>query len=247
MRRRALIVAIGAVALLVLGCGGNDAPIEPISSGSTSSTAGGVTQETFIASADSLCAEANAAIANLSAATTTASQERGILQGVLNGLQRLGTPSDPDGSLQSFYGALQDEIRILKQQEQAVSGGDTATADSLAGQLDTARSDAQDAGSQYGFRECGRQGTSLPGAPSTGTTVPSSPATPAVPDTTTPAPAAPADPAPATPPAPVTPAPTDPSGGSGGGTPTPPAPAPSPSPGTGGSGGSGSSGGVGPG
>lgn len=214
-------LAIGfAAAALLGGCGNSDAPIEPVSSATTGSTTGSISQSDFIVSADARCGEANAALANLNsgtdAAATTVSQEREITQGLLQGLQAIGSAEDPDGSLESFYSALSDQVRILKQQESAIAGGDTATADSLDADLESARSDAADAASQYGFEECGQQGTTLPQSDA-GTSVAPSATTPSATTTApeTPAPTTPTTPTPAPPTAPST-------GGTGGGTPSGP-------------------------
>jgi hypothetical protein len=233
-----LAIAVAAAALLG-GCGSDNAPIEPVSTSTTSTTTGSLSQSDFIVSADARCGEANAALANLSsgtdAAATTATQERSITQGLLQGLQGIGTAEDPDGSLDAYYSALDDEVRILKQQETAIASGDTATADSLDADLEAAKTAAADAASQYGFQECGQQGTTLPStgvSGTSGTAVPS--ATTTAPATTTPVTPTTPPPTPPPPAAPTTPPST------GGGT---------PSGSTGGStgGSSGSSGGIGPG
>ena len=230
-----------ASAALIVGCGGDDAPIEPVSTSSTTESTGSIGKDEFITSADARCSESNAAIANLDDASSTAvEQELEITQGLLDGLRGLGDPEDPDGSLNDFYTALGDEIRTLKQQQTAVEEGDSTTVSSLETDLDSAKSDAAAAGSSYGFDECGGSGTTLPDDTTGGTTVDpgatTTPATP-VPVPTTPAP-------PAVPPAPAPP--VDP-GGTGGGTPTPDVPsAPTPPDTGGGGGGGGGSGGISP-
>jgi hypothetical protein len=214
VRRRHLALGLAAAALLV-GCGNDDAPIEPVSTSTTETDAGTLSQEEFITSADARCAEANAALANLdtetTAATSTTSQERSITQGLLTGLQGIGDAEDPDGSLAAYYAALKDQVKVLKQQEQAISSGDTTAADALDTELDSAKTEAQSAAEQYGFEECGQEGTTLP---DTGTS------TSATPATTTPAPTTTTPATPTT--TPVTPAPVTPTppatGGTSGGT-----------------------------
>ncbi|MBA2523346.1 MAG: hypothetical protein H0V25_08445 [Solirubrobacterales bacterium] len=239
MRERVgrLTIVGAALAVAITGCGGDDAPIEPVSA-STTSAAATLSQDDFIVSADARCGEANAAIANLTSATSDSStsdtQELQITQGLIDGLQGIGDAEDPDGSLADFYAALDEEVGILGQQESALADGDTSTSSSLELDLNGVRSDAESAATRYGFEECGRQGSTLPGdATSTGS----------VPGATTPSAPTPVTPAePVTPVTPVTPAPVTPApapGGTAGGT-TPPAP-----PATGDSGGS--SGGISPG
>jgi hypothetical protein len=239
VRRRHLALGFAAAALLA-GCGNDDAPIEPVSTSTTETDAGTLSQEEFITSADARCAEANAALANLdtetTAATSTTSQERSITQGLLTGLQGIGDAEDPDGSLAAYYAALKDQVKVLKQQEQAIASGDTTAADALDTDLDSAKSEAQSAAEQYGFEECGQEGTTLP---ETGTS------TSVAPTATTPAPATTTPVTPTTTPvapAPVAPAPPATGGTSSGGT------SPSGGTGTGGtsSGSGGGSGGFSP-
>ena len=234
MRERAATLAMaGAAMVLMGGCGSNDAPIEPVTAETTSSTAASLSQDEFIVSADARCGEANAAIANLTSDGTTAvSQELEITQGLLDGLQGIGTSEDPDGSLQDFYAALEEEIRILGDLESALAGADTGTSSSLDTDLEVARSAAEAAGQQFGFEECGQQGTALsPDATSIGTAAPAE-AAPVAPPVAE-APVAPAEPAPVTPEAPP-----PPTGGAAGGS-----VAPAPDEGASG----GSSGGISPG
>jgi len=228
--------------LLVAGCGDDDAPIEPISTETTTSSSATLSQDEFIVSADARCAEANLAIANLSggtgSSTSGVSQRLEITQGVLDGLQDIGEAEDPGGSLASYYAALEDQIAILEEQEAAIAGGDTAAADLLGADLSAAEAEAEDAALAYGFEDCGGSGTTLPETgveTDAGATVTPAPVEPPA----TPAPVEPVTPAPVEPvpvePVPVEPPPA-PSGGTGGGTGSPAPPA----------GSGGSSGGISP-
>ena len=225
-----------AAALLLAACGGDDdAPIEPIGETTTGEEAdAAVSKGDYLAGADPSCAEANAAIANLANTTgdnieLAASQELQITEGVLTALEGLEEPSDPDGSLEDYLDALAEQVSILEQRQQAAASGDTAAYEALGTELAAAKADAATAAEEFGFEDCGQEGTAttptdtVPGtdAGTGGTAVPTEPAP------TTPAPA----PAPAPEPAPA-PAPT---GGTGTGGDT------------GGGDTGGSSGGVGPG
>ncbi len=219
----ALLLVAGAVIVPIAGCGGDDAPIEPVTTEATGSDSSEVDAEEFIASADSRCAEANAAIASLSSETSTSTlataQQREIIRELLGGLRSLGSPPDPSGALDRFYSALEDETSILGREEQAAEGGDPAALASLNSELGRAQEDARDAGEEFGFDECGQQGTSVAGG--------GDPSTVPAPPSTTPAPTAPVTP---TTTAPVAPAPVEPA-------PVPaPEPAPVPAPPTGGTG-----------
>lgn len=242
MALRLTLASLAAGAVLLGACGGDEeAPIEPIGEANTSETEStSVSKGDFLAGADPSCAEANAAIANL--ATTTgenlelaATQEQQITEGVLSTLQSLEPPADPDGSLESYLDALEEQVSILGQRQEAAASGDTAAYESLGGELAQAKADARIAAGEFGFEDCGQEGTSTApadAAPGTDAGTGGAAVTPADP--------APTEPVPAPAPAPV---------------PTPePAPAPTGGTGTGGgtdsggeSTGGGSSGGISPG
>ncbi len=211
----AAAVAAGSLALLGAGCGGGDSTTSTVNSSSTTATTSTVATDEFITAADARCAEANAAIANLtsdgSGSTTAIQQQLDITKQTLTGLKSLGAPEDPDGSLADYYAAVKQQVTLLGQQQEALASGDSAGADTIGVQVDQAESDAQSAAQSFGFEECGQQGSAL-STDTTSTTAPAGGATttaPATPTTTTPV-----APAPVTP-APVTPAP---SGGTSGGT-----------------------------
>jgi hypothetical protein len=236
MRGKVAIAASAAavVAFAATGCGGDDSTIQSVSATTSStSTTVAVSTEEFITAADARCAEANAAIANLSGDATVSStavqQQLDITKQTLTGLQALGSPEDPDGSLDDFYAAMQEQVSVLKQQAAALASGDTAASDTLGVQLAQAESDAGTAAASFGLEECGQPGSTLSDGSTTTTTPDPGAATP-----TATTPAAPVTPAPA----PVTPA-APPTGGTGtggatGGGAPPPA------------GGGGSSGGISP-
>jgi hypothetical protein len=250
--RCAYLALAGSIAamLVVSGCGGDSsAPVTGASgasgvSGPSGSTA--LTKSEFIKQADAICAEANSAIASLSGGATTgdealeASQELEITRSELQSLQALTPPDQDRSTLQDFLNAVQNQVDALESLNTAVAaGGDTSTADS---ELATARSNAEQAATDYGMKECGnakgrptQPGTAPPVTPTTTTAAP----TTTVPTTTTAVPTTPTTPT-------TTPAPPPPSGGTGG----------APSGGTGGgtggssggtgSGGTGGSGGISP-
>ena len=211
--------ALGVAAAVVAlgGCGDDEAPIEPLGTEAEATSPSSVETPEFIQSADARCAEANAAITALTAGSADGSlvalQQAEITQELLGGLQSLGSPEDPSGDLERYYGALEDEIAALEQQGEAA-----VSPSSPEGPLAAAQEEAASAAEDFGFEECG--GTAIPVTPgdSGATAVPpvttTAPSVPVTPTTTTPA--APIEPAPA--PAPV-PEPAPPSGGTGAGEP----------------------------
>jgi len=208
------------VATVVLaGCGDEEAPIEPLGTEAETTSSSSVETPEFIQSADARCAEANAAIAALTAGSADGSlvafQQAEITQELLGGLQSLGSPEDPSGDLGRYYGALEDEIAALEQQGEAA-----VSPSSPEGPLAAAQEEAASAAEDFGFEECGETATPVTPGDSDATAVPpvttTAPSAPATPTTTTPA--APIEPAPA--PALVPePAPAPPSGGTGAGEP----------------------------
>ena len=239
MRPRHALLAIAASVLLA-GCGDDDDPITAISTTETTPESSAPTED-FAAAADSRCAEANAAIANLSSETTASStsvgQQLEITNDLLDGIRSLDPPSDP--ALDSYFAAVEEQISILEQQESAAASGDTATVDALAAELDAAQSDALTAATEFGFEECGQEGTTLPESGDPTEPVPGAEPAPVEPvEPVEPVPVEPVEPVEPAPVEPVepAPAPTPPSGGTGTGGGAPPAPPAG-----------GSSGGIGPG
>ena len=212
MRGKAVtLAALAAGTIWAAGCGGDDATTSSVTSSTTTSTTA-VSTEEFITAADARCAEANAAIANLtsdgSGSSTSLQQQADITKQTLTGLKSLGSPDDPDGSLADYYDAVKEQVSLLGQQEAALASGDSAGAEALTTQLDQAETDAQAAAESFGFEECGQTGTTISTDTSTTVAPSDTPATTApAPATTTPT---------ATTPAPVTPAPS--TGGTSGGT-----------------------------
>lgn len=223
MHRRLQLVSLlvaGAVALLIAGCGDDGASSGSATTDASTGAAGGISSAEFTASADSRCAEANAALAGIS--SDAYAERAAIIRDLLNGLRSLGSPPDPSGALDRFYSALDEEATRLEQLDPSTE---------LSAQPGVSHIKAQRAAREFGLDGCARRSaagevaTAAPEATPTVTT----PTTTPLPTTTTPVPTTPTVPAPPAP-APPAPAPAPPTGGTGAG-------------GTGGSSGGGSSGG----
>ncbi|MGI9557546.1 MAG: hypothetical protein ACR2N5_06365 [Solirubrobacterales bacterium] len=178
------LLLLVAPAVIAVGCGGDDdAEITPVEAQTDAVPT--ITKRELIERGDAICAEANAAIANLSASGTTdpltlVSQERAITEGMLGSLQSLGTPEQNPGPLNRYYNAVSNEIAILDRQQTALERSDTASFTAFGAELTTARSDALLAAQEYGFLSCGQEGTTItPTTPTDG--VPVAPETPAAP------------------------------------------------------------------
>jgi hypothetical protein len=227
-----MVAAVGA-GLALAACGGDSSPETPIVVPTETQPSQGKTE--FIAQADSICAEADSSIEQFAAAgqgLTEADQIAQLRQGVVDQIKQLNPPSDTN--LDAFLQGVSDQVAAGKKIGLALQRGEDTT--QFESELDTAKTQAEQAASAYGFKECGQPITSSgtsPAAPSDssssssssgGVASPSSPSTVAPPSSDGTG-------------AGGTGSGTPPSSGTGSGTP--------PSSGTGGTGGN--SGGVGPG
>ncbi len=106
----ARLLMLAAPIAVIAGCGGgSDAPLTPVE-GQQTDAAPTISKRQFIERGDAICAEANAAIANLSAGGATdplalLSQQRAITEGMLGSLRSLGTPTQSQDVLNRFYTA----------------------------------------------------------------------------------------------------------------------------------------------
>jgi peptidoglycan DL-endopeptidase CwlO len=208
-------------------CGGDDeAPVIPVETTPTGATGSALDQDEFVDEADSLCAEANTALASISttgeAGTQAAAiaEQSDIYDGLIDDIDALGPPPEDETTLGDYLDALASVVDSLDQQELAAERGETDQVESLAAEIDAAESEAQSAADDFGLRDCAEEGDTTSGATDTGSTdaggtdtgAAPAPVTPTTPAPTTPAPAPAPEPAPAPTPAP----PTD--GGDTGGT-----------------------------
>ena len=129
-----------------------------------------LTKADFIKQADSICQEANSAIASLSAGANIDADRPGVA-GARHHPQRAAVapvpdaPSEDASTLKDFLAAMKNEVDALTSlSSAAASGGDTSTADA---ELAGARSNAQSAATSYGFQDCGNAQSrrDQPGAP----------------------------------------------------------------------------------
>ena len=254
-RRRLVagLVVVGvlvAIIVAIASAGGDDddsvSPVEGVGGGDDAS----VSKSEFISEADAICAEANAAIASLSASPVAddpallAEQQYEYTRGQLEQLQTLTPPEGDRSRLNAFYTALRDQIEVLNKQQLATQRADDAALAEVSTELPDAQAELRAAAADYGFQDCGKEGEPPTDADAGAAPTDVTGAPAVVPETPTEtAPAAPVETPPAEAPAP---APTD-TGTvappeTGGGTGEPAAPAPPDSGGTA----PGSSGGVSP-
>lgn len=214
----ALALLVGAFcAGAVVACGDDDAPIVTVPT-TTAPSGQATSQSDFIDEADAVCEEANAAIASIGQTSagdpsTAVSEEKDIVDGMIDQIDSLGTPSEDESTLNDFIDALEELSGNLDKQQLAAERDDTTSLAELETEETSIRTELATAADDYGFKECGQE----PGATTDtgGGVTPDTGTGGAAPVEPAPAPATPAPaPAPATP----APAPAPPSGGTGGDT-----------------------------
>jgi hypothetical protein len=151
-----LAAAVGA-GIVLSACGGDSSPETPIVVPTETQPSQGKAE--FIAQADSACAEANSSIEQFASSgqgESEAAQIAQLRQGVIDDLKQLNPPSDPN--LDQFLKAMADEVSAGQKIGLAVQRGEDPT--QFETELDSAKSQAETAGSAYGFKQCGAAITS---------------------------------------------------------------------------------------
>jgi len=207
---RTLVAVAMIVALALAGCGGDDDSLPETPVTGATEGAGPIAKDDFIAQADGVCAEVNAAVGTVdSSSTDTASaagQRADLYEGMMERIRDLGQPDD-DAGLSDVLAAGDELVQAEQDARLAAERGDDAGLAEAQSEASSALAAFQSAADSYGLEECG-QGPSAP------TAIPTTPGAtvPAVP--TEPPPVTPVTPVTPTPPAPP-PAPTAPTGGAG--------------------------------
>jgi hypothetical protein len=254
-RRLVALLSVAAVVLIIIvavasgGSGDDSSDIPPVEQPG-GGTGNSLSKADYIQQADQICAETEAAIANLGAgaaaddAVLQADQQYQYVRSELDQLRTLSPPTEDKADLQRFYAALQNQVKVLSRQKQATQQADQTALAEVSTDLAAAESQVRSTAAAYGLKKCGKEGTpttSNTGAatsPTGGATATPTP-TPTPSQTVTPTPTP--TPTPTAPPADTgtggtvggAPPPTDTGGDTGGG-------------GTGGgTGGTGGSGGIG--
>ena len=151
-----------AAAAIGVGCGGDDEdPITSVENGATGATGASTTIDAFIDEADAVCAESNAAVANLASddPAEAASDELSITEGQVESLRSLGEPPEDPESWDEFLSAMDELVAALEREELAAQRGeDTSEA---ASEAESALSDARSAAEDFGLEDCGEEGEAL--------------------------------------------------------------------------------------
>jgi hypothetical protein len=154
-RLRRVFVPVAAVGagLALAACGGDSSPETPIVVPTATQPSQGGAE--FIAQADSICAEADSSIEQFAAAgqgLTEADQIAQLRQGVVDQIKQLNPPSDTN--LDAFLKAVSDQVSAGEKIGLALQRGEDTT--EFESELDSAKTQAEQAASAYGFKECGQ-------------------------------------------------------------------------------------------
>jgi hypothetical protein len=156
-------------ALALAGCGGGDettdAPVE------TTEAAPSLSKEELISQGDAICAEVNAAVGSVgtSAADTSTqiTQTADLYTGMVESLQRLGTPEDAAG-YSDFMGAAEELAKVEGEVKLAAEREDTAALGEVATEAAPVLEEFQAQAAIYGFEECSEGPSAPAAAPSEG-------------------------------------------------------------------------------
>src|ERR671910_2553367 len=170
----ALALLVGAFSAgAVVACGGDDdAPIVPATT-QTEPSDSAASKDEFIDEAASICEEANVAIASLAdtaAGDSSAqiSEERDIVEDMLDQIESLGPPSEDEATLDDFIDALEELAANLDSQELAAERDDASSIAELETEATAIRADLAAAADDYGFKECGGEATASTAGADTG-------------------------------------------------------------------------------
>jgi hypothetical protein len=154
-----MLVAIPAAAAALAGCGGGDGGDDTVESVPVTTTEAPptLTKEELISQGDAICAEVNAAVGGLETEETEvaerAEQTAELYGGMVDRLQALGEPEDPEGYAELTAAAddlTQAQSDVLLAAERGEEEGLLAAEAEAATALD----DFQEAAAGYGFEDC---------------------------------------------------------------------------------------------
>jgi hypothetical protein len=187
VRHLFVAAAVAGVGIALSACGGDSSPETPIVVPTETQPSQGKAE--FIAQADSICAEANSSIEQFAASgqgLTEADQIAQLRQGVVDQVKQLNPPSDP--TLDQFLKGVSDQVAAGKKIGLALQRGEDTT--QFESELDSAKTQAEQAASAYGFKECGQpissSGTSSTAPSSSSSSGSGSVVTPSAPSTAAP-------------------------------------------------------------
>ncbi|MEX2106364.1 MAG: hypothetical protein WD810_05645 [Solirubrobacterales bacterium] len=163
-----LTIATLLAALALAGCGGGDDTTESTATEAKETTPT-LSREELISQGDAICAEVNAAVGSVgssAADTQTQITQASVLYiGMVESLQRLGTPEDPVG-YSDFMEAAEELAKIEGEVRLAAEREDTAVLGEAATRATPALEEFESQAAIYGFENCS-EGPSAPVTPVT--------------------------------------------------------------------------------
>jgi hypothetical protein len=155
MRTRILgAAALVAVVSVVAACGGSD-------DGGGGGEGDELTKEEYIAAADAICEESNAASDALGEPATPeefvelAPQIIEIGQDQIDGLRALNAPAADDATLEGAYDLIAQQLVLIEELAAAVGAGDEEKQLELVEQGDAIDTEANQIAIDYGLKVCG--------------------------------------------------------------------------------------------
>lgn len=144
-------------ALAIAGCGGGGDDSTSTSKATTEATPS-LSKEELISQGDAICAEVNAAVGSVgsSAADTQTQiiQAANLYTGMVESLERLGTPSDDPAGYSEFIEAAEEFAKVEGEVKLAAERGDTITLGEAATKATPALEEFEAQAAIYGFENC---------------------------------------------------------------------------------------------
>jgi hypothetical protein len=171
-----LLLALLLASLALAGCGGGGgddpttaAPVETVEEETS------LSKDELISQGDAICAEVNAAVGTRGASETEAadqvSQAADLYGGMVERLQALGTPDEPEG-YEDFSNAAEELAQATSDAELASERGDEEGLAEAQEDVNSSLSIFQEAAASYGFEDCAEEPSApeatLPGGGASG-------------------------------------------------------------------------------
>ena len=161
---RYLAIPMLLAALALAGCGGGGDETTDTAVAETTEATPSLSKEELISQGDAICAEVNVAIGSVgtSAADTPTqiTQTADLYVGMVESLERLGTPEDPAG-YSDFIEAAEELAKVEGEAKLAAEREDTGTLGEVATDAAPVLEEFQAQAAIYGFEDCS-EGPSAP-------------------------------------------------------------------------------------
>jgi hypothetical protein len=174
-RQKYLVLALSALVLLVLvasGCGGGGSSSTTTAKKPKVEERAKLSKAAFISQGDAICAEVNTAIGavgeSAAEATSQTTQTANLYVGMVQGLQRLGQPSELDG-YSEFMGAAERLAMTENDVKKAAEGEESAALEEASQTAVPAVEEFQSQAAVYGFEACSEAPHAPEAAPETST------------------------------------------------------------------------------